>query len=180
MFIMALLGVTSHTFGQANPEVHKKGMQRLAFLEGTWGADTYKIDKNGDLQPAGSVEANDPDSTKLTSFKPIFNGNYYRITARAGYNFSMTIGYDQWRDTYVMVAFEDGPGLIDIYEGNFEADGSLVLTNFVSGTHYVQNGTSYYNRMVFTNVSKDKFTWFIDLSTDGNDWNRVARYDFKK
>lgn len=180
MAVILLLTTSAFVYGQANPEKHAAGMNRISFLKGTWGGASYKRLKDGTFEKAQTVSSNDPDSTKTSTFRSIYNGNYYRINGKLGFNFSMTIGYDQWRDKYVLVSFEDGPGLVDIYQGNFEANGDLVLSNFEAGTHYVQGGVKYYNRMVFANITGKEFTWFIDASTDGTNWKRLARYDLFK
>lgn len=179
MLVIFMIGATA-TFGQANPEVHAQGMKRISFLEGTWGGTSYKKLKDGTFEVKRTIYANDPDTSKLTTFKSIFNGNYYRVNAKVVYNFSMTIGYDQWRDKYVLVSFEDGPGLIDIYQGSFDEAGDLVLSNFEAGTHYVQDGVKYYNRMTFAKITDMGFTWLIDGSTDGMNWTRLTRYDLTR
>jgi len=178
--VLFLLTITTFVQGQANPEKHAAGMKRISFLKGTWGGISYKKLKDGTFEKTQTIASNDPDSTKTSTFRPIYNGNYYRVDGKVSFNFSMTIGYDQWRDKYVLVSFEDGPGLIDIYQGNFEANGDLVLSNFEAGTHYVQGGIKYYNRMVFATISDKGFTWYIEGSTDGTNWTRLARYDLLK
>lgn len=178
--IILLLAIATLSHGQANPEKHGVGMKRISFLGGTWGGVSYKKLKDGTFEKTQTISSNDPDSTKTSTFRPIFKGNYYRISGKVSFNFSMTIGYDQWRDKYVLVSFEDGPGLVDIYQGNFDANGDLVLSNFEAGTHYVHGGIKYYNRMVFTNITDESFTWFIDGSTDGENWRRLTRYDLIK
>jgi len=176
LLVFFMIGGTA-TFGQANPELHAQGIKRISFLEGTWGGTSYKKLKDGTFEVNRTILANDPDTTKLTIFKPIFKGNYYRVSSKVSFNFSMTIGYDQWRQKYVLVSFEDGPGLIDIYQGDFSDNGDLVLSNFEAGTHYIQGGAKYYNRMIFANITDKGFTWFIDGSTDGINWKRLTRYD---
>ena len=166
--------------GQPNPEKHAKGMSRLSFLNGIWNSISYKKSKEGSFEKIPTTPTDKTDTSKMTKFKPIFKGNYYHLEAKLQNNFSMTIGYDQWRDKYVMACFEDGPGLVDIYQGNFEANGDLVLSNYEAGTHYVQKGVKYYNRMVFTNFSPNGFTWYIDGSTDGSNWIKYNRYDLVK
>lgn len=167
--------------GQPNPEKHAKGMSRLSFLNYPWNSIFYKRLKDGSFEKIPTQPNTKIDSSLLTIFKPIFKGNYYHLEAKLQNNFfSMTIGYDQWRDKYVMVCFEDGPGLVDIYQGNFETNGDLVLSNYEAGTHYVHKGIKYYNRMVFTNFSPNGFTWYIDGSTDGSNWIKFSRYDLIK
>lgn len=167
-------------FGQADPIKHKAGMEKLSFLLGDWGADQYAPDENGEFKLIGSVSPDTPDKSKLWSFKSIFSGNYYRFKGNVGYNFSVTIGYDQWREVYMMTALDDAPGLTDVYQGGFNEAGDLVLSNHIIGTHYVQNGKKFFNRMIFTDISQNGFSWNIEISNDGENWTLVSKNDFKK
>lgn len=146
-------------------------MARLAPLAGDWSATVYRMTEEG-WSEAGTEHAHiyfmlndlalreDPDPDGVN-----------------GWQLESTIQYDQNRDLYRLVAMDDTWGNMDIYDGNFDADGRLVVTNLNSGTSYVgEDGSTLHFRLTTTIESADRNVFRVDMSADeGESWQAYQR-----
>lgn len=146
-------------------------MARLAPLAGDWAATVYRMTEAG-WSEAGTEHApiyfmlndlalhEDPDPDGVN-----------------GWQLESTIQYDQNRDLYRLVAMDDTWGNMDIYDGNLDADGRLVVTNLNSGTTYIgEDGSTLHFRLTTTIESADRNVFRVDMSADeGESWQAYQR-----
>ncbi len=148
------------------------GRRRLDFLAGPWELTLYNRNRDGEWVPNG---------TQSIVVEPSMNDLYLRLTiATPGFNYEMTLSYDVVMGTYRIVSRDDQSGLIDVYEGNFTPDGSLVTTNLRSGTHYLAGSRRIHNRMTLT-PGVDGWTSQIDGTGDeGATWSPQGRTEARR
>lgn len=148
------------------------GRRRLDFLAGTWELTVYNRNRDGEWVQNG---------TQSISVEPSMNDLYLRLTiATPGYNYEMTLSYDVVMGTYRIISRDDQSGLIDVYEGNFNPEGSLVVTNLRSGTHYLAGSRRIHNRMTLT-PGANGWTSQIDGSDDeGATWRPQGRTEARR
>ncbi|WP_300532342.1 DUF1579 family protein [Maricaulis sp.] len=146
-------------------------MARLAPLAGDWTATVYRMTETG-WSEAGTEHAHiyfmlndlalreDPDPDGVN-----------------GWQLESTIQYDQNRDLYRLVAMDDTWGNMDIYEGGFDSEGRLVVTNLRSGTSYVgDDGATLHFRLTTAIESPDRNVFSVDMSADqGASWQAYQR-----
>jgi len=147
----------------------RAGVQRLQFLKGDWRGCLRNADKAGGWG-VGTATAG--------HFRPSLNDLYLETEMVSGrYRYIMVFSYDHAQGRYRIASRDDQSGLIDIYEGDFGADGALVLSNLSSGTHYAYKGVKYFNRMTFTPAS-DGWSVIVEASNDmGASWKSQTRFD---
>jgi hypothetical protein len=148
------------------------GRRRLDFLAGPWELTLYNRNRDGEWIPNG---------TQSIVVEPSMNDLYLRLViATPGFNYEMTLSYDVLMDTYRVVSRDDQSGLIDVYEGNFTPDGSLVTTNLRSGTHYLAGSRRIHNRMTLT-PGVNGWTSQIEGSGDeGATWRPQGRSEARR
>lgn len=145
-----------------------EGIERLAFLDGRWTMvqETPDNDGNWQEQPASQL-----------SILPSMNGLYLETEISTGpYVYRLVFSYDAAQGRYRIMSRDDQSGLLDIYEGNFDETGALVVSNIASGTHYSRAGIDYHNRMTFTPDGDSGWTWIVELTADdGATWRPQVR-----
>lgn len=148
------------------------GRRRLDFLAGPWELTVYNRNRDGEWVPNG---------TQSIVVEPSMNDLYLRLMiATPGYNYEMTLSYDVVMGTYRVVSRDDQSGLIDVYEGNFNSEGSLVITNLRSGTHYIAGSRRIHNRMTLT-PGANGWTSQVEGSDDeGATWTPQARTEARR
>lgn len=68
-------------------------------------------------------------------------------TAVRTMNVRFALSYDVYQHRYRMTAIDDITGLIDVFTGNLNAQGALVLSNVESGTFYLANGKPMHTQL---------------------------------
>ncbi|WP_300556658.1 DUF1579 family protein [Maricaulis sp.] len=168
--------LTAQTDADTEPQTFpgaeaQAAMARLAPLAGDWTATVYRMTEDG-WSEAGTEHAHiyfmlndlalreDPDPDGVN-----------------GWQLESTLQYDQNRDHYRLVAIDDTWGNMDIYEGDFDADGRLVLSNLRSGTSYVgEDGTTLHFRLTTAIEGVDRIVFSVDMSMDtGESWQAYQR-----
>lgn len=152
------------------------GMERLAFMEGDWSIEAFVIADNGEWASSPL-----PESTTIQS---VFDGQFLQedeVQMMAGdmvIRFFIMWSYDQYRQTYRMVACDDAEGLMDILEGDFNAGtNTIVVSNLNTGTAVSDEaGNSMNLRLTSTQNNPDSFTDEMHESADGGQsWVPVYR-----
>ena len=63
-------------------------------------------------------------------FRPILGGRYLELEGRyQGTDFRLTLGWDAPHRQYRLTLLDSGSGALDLYSGQFDDEGVLVLTN---------------------------------------------------
>lgn len=155
---------------QADAGDFAAGMERMAFLRGDWTATQSVPTPQGGWRRLGE---------SALSFRASMNDRYLEtITASAGYNYHLIFSYDTAQRLYRIISRDDRSGLIDVYEGEFSADGALVVSNLRSGTHYSIGGVRYHNRMTFRRDGGRGWVWTVDGTSDGGrSWQPQTRVE---
>ncbi len=68
-------------------------------------------------------------------------------TAIRTMNVRFALSYDVYQHRYRMTAIDDITGLIDVFTGNLDAQGALVLSNVESGTSYLAKGKPMHTQL---------------------------------
>ncbi len=135
------------------------GVDRLSFLRGDWHASLFAPSAEGGWREAGETAMGVAAS---------MNDLYLETEVQSGpYLYEIVFSYDVVQDLYRVTSRDDQSGLIDVYEGAFEANGSLAVSNLESGTHYVSGGARYHNRMTFKKDSDGGWVWLVEATSDG-------------
>jgi len=148
-------------------------MARLSDLAGNWVSQVRTPNPQGDLVPRGEERAH---------IYYLLGDLALREEAQAenlsGFAIESTIQYDQNRDLYRLVAMDDTWGNMDIYEGGFEDDGILRLTNLRSGTSYVvPDGSQTSFRLSFTLIDRNNHEFLVEQTVDsGVNWSAMVAY----
>lgn len=147
-------------------------LRRLDFLKGPWVITRYSRSRDG-VWTANEVQT--------LTIGPSMNDLYLEATfVTPGYIYEMVFSYDTAMETYRVVSRDDQSGLIDVYQGDFNADGALVLTNLQSGTHYASGELQIHNRLIFAPTA-DGWSVSIDASADkGETWRPQGRHDARR
>lgn len=141
--------------------------RRLDFLSGPWTLTFYNLRRDGEWSAT---------ATQDVSVDSSMNDLY--LTTRfvtPGFSYEMVFSYDTAMRTYRIVSRDDRSGLMDVYQGDFNADGALVVSNLASGTHFLDRGRRVHNRMTFV---PDLGAWrvLIEGTADGGGtWRRQGR-----
>lgn len=146
------------------------GLERIAFLRGNWTATQSVPTPQGGSRRLGGI---------ALSFRSSMNDRYLETNAAsAGYNYHLIFSYDTAQRLYRIISRDDRSGLIDVYEGEFSADGALVVSNLRSGTHYSIGGVRYHNRMTFRRDGSRGWVWTVDGTSDGGrSWQPQTRVE---
>lgn len=137
----------------------RRGVERLTFLRGTWHATLHTPVGDGGWQEVGQTQL---DVT------PSMNDLYLVTEVRSGqYLYALVFSYDAAQDLYRITSRDDQSGLLDVYEGNFESSGALVVANVASGTHYQSGGVRIHNRMTFKPDAGSGWSWLVEATADG-------------
>ena len=158
-------------------------LDRLGLAEGYYGYKLYYPGDNGELSLVNEVLPSTGKAEDKLLIQRILNKNYFRMTVNGGgLIYELNLGFDQFRDKYVVVAFENAPGLLDVYQGSRNTDKTLQMDNLESGTHFLDaNGTKVHNRLTFKNMTQNSFTLEVEATIDfGKSWFSQARYEFMK
>lgn len=143
-----------------------QGVARLQFLVGDWTVVQS--------HPTGSGWVERPPIT--ADFKPSMNGLYVVGDFDSGaFTYEMVFSYDAAKGEYRVASRDDVSGLIDVYQGDFDASGELKLSNLASGTHYLVGGVRHHNRLTFTSGT-DGWQVLIEVTRDdGVTWAPQGR-----
>ena len=169
--LAALLALTAANaaFAQANP------MRQLAALDGNWEVNSFRTTQNGE-QPGRA-----PGSIAVQT---LFGGALFQevMVDNSGpqaYVMTMLISYDQFRDVY-RVAIGDSNGLLDIYEGDWDASGRILrIDNIRADTSFVaRNGQAYHFRIEYDMRRRNAPVKTVFISSDGGEnWSPYARHE---
>lgn len=137
----------------------RRGVERLSFLRGAWQATLHALGGDGGWREVGQTQLN------VTS---TMNDLYLVTEVRSGkFLYALVFSYDAAQDVYRVSSRDDQSGLLDIYEGNFDSNGALVVANIASGTHYQSAGVRIHNRMTFQPQADPGWSWLVEATADG-------------
>ncbi|AMW06289.1 hypothetical protein GEMMAAP_18890 [Gemmatimonas phototrophica] len=89
------------------------------------------------------------------------------------YRYQLTFSYDHVQRRYRVVSRDQISGLLDVFVGALEADGSLVLSNVEPGTHYLDAaGAKVFNRMRFTPKQEGCWMWVVETGRGSGEWTQ--------
>lgn len=127
--------------------------ERLRFIEGS-----YRVSSG----VAGDT------ATSVWRFRPVLGGKYFELDEVFRVAFRVTVGYDSTSQRYRMSLLDAGTGAFDIYDGDFDANGALVLQN------------PHFWRVSFAPTSAG-LIWRFEHSTDrGATWKGQPASEMKR
>lgn len=151
------------------------GLGKVDFVVGRWSGTHSRSPAPGS-EPAASKPA--PPEPAVVRFAPGQGGRYLEGETRVGpYGYRMVLSYDVAQKRYRFTSIDDVSGLLDVYEGDFDSTGALVVSNVGPGTHYLDGTSRIHNRLSFQPLSGDLWEWRVDGSTDGGKtWKRQQTF----
>lgn len=98
------------------------GFEKLQFLRGKWLMQpAQKTSKSTELTPKPAYQMD---------IVPVIAERYLRATGQQdGTAFELTFGYDEKRQFYRLSILDSYTGMPDFYQGNFNEQGILIMTN---------------------------------------------------
>ena len=162
--------VASATAAHAQDDVSARqleAMARLAPLAGDWVI-------TGQIMGPSGAQALEPGMAQAGY---AFNDRGLEETARIdlgseGLTELRTLfTYDPYREVYRLSVMDDAFGLLDIYEGAFDAQGRLVTTNLRADTSYPIEGGQLHFKLVHDFTGSDGHAFEVYMSADrGESW----------
>ena len=149
-------------------------MARLAPLEGAWTVEVYQANTEGGWTLLGEEH---------TRIEFMFNDLTLREhPAEDGvhpYRLETTLQYDQNRDVYRLAAMDDTWGNLDIFEGQWRAPDTLVMTNIKADTSFITDtGQALHFRLTTRIISEDTHEFLVEMTADrGESWQSFMRYN---
>ncbi len=116
----------------ASQDAHKAAMQRLAPLEGSFAVTGVRHSQEGETPL--------PQSIAKSAY--ILNGFGLEETVEVDMGMEKpvtlltTFSYDPYRKVYRVSVLDDTFGLLDVYEGRFNSEGVLSVTNLRSDSYF--------------------------------------------
>lgn len=93
-----------------------------------------------------------------------------------------TITYDQFRKVYRVTLLDDTLGLMDVYEGDFDTDTVLSVTNLRSDTHFPigPNGEAMHFKLRW-DLGASPITYELLMTVDGGEsWDNFSKMTYTK
>lgn len=146
---------------QEASEKFEAGFARLQFIKGSWIRAAASPGK------AGAPEGAAPKTLAIT---PYMGGKYLETHGNlGGVDFQIIFSYYQPENHYIMSIVDDKSGVLDVYHGDFDADGSLVFTN------------SQFFRVSLVPLANGNFRWIGAHSRDqGASWKVTNTFDLQR
>ncbi len=151
------------------------GMERLRFMAGEWEVVAHVMGEEGvwvaTPLPTTTSITRAPGGTFHQEIMPVAYGE---LVTQLFFSWS----YDPYRHVYRMVSCDSSTGLMDVLEGQFEADTDTVVINDVrSGTTVREaDGSQSYMQLASSKTGEDSFTDIVSESRDGGQsWTPVFR-----
>ncbi|MCC3859582.1 DUF1579 family protein [Pseudemcibacter aquimaris] len=159
-------------YANAKSVLHEK-MGKLSTLVGDWSQEHYTYSEEGTWEKTGT--SNLKLSKSLSDL--MISGETRDMVPAEGMNLELSFTYDLYRKIYRMSVVDSIYGLMDIYEGEFNQDGHLMLTNINKDTFFpVENGAMHF-RFTFKDDDPDKISCFIEQTSDaGEKWSPMLNY----
>ncbi len=89
--------------------------------------------------------------------------------------------YDRFRDVYRVAHFDNATAHLDVYEGRFDDDGRLVMTNVASGTPWEDYRGVFHSRQILYGLTDDGFKVDFEVSADGGKtWTLDHRFTYTR
>ena len=140
-------------------EKFRAGFERLQFIEGSWHAAAKGA---GGPKPDGGLPT--------AVIAPYMGGKYLEMHGtKDNVAFQIVFSYYAPENKYLMSIVDDQSGVLDVYDGNFDGDGTLVFTN------------RQFYRVSLIPKAKDGFDWVGEYSADrGKNWKPGQTYAFQR
>ncbi len=89
--------------------------------------------------------------------------------------------YDRFRDLYRVAQFDNGTAHLDVYEGRFDDDGRLVMTNVAAGTPWEDYRGVHHSRQILYDLTDGGFKVDVEVSADGGEtWVLDHRFTYSR
>ncbi len=133
---------------------------RLDFVKGFWSGTPWQYRQ-------GSPTSSEP--RVAYDFRPVLGERYLEASGtRSGVDFRLTLSYNAVDKRYMMSLLDSGSGVLDVYAGDFDEGGRLVLEN------------PHHFRAVLAPAAKG-WQWIYEHSADGGGhWVTTSRIDFDR
>lgn len=161
---LALLIVLPAVSGAQTPrERQAEAMARLHSMIGTWRVGGVRHTRDGaePLRQGAATVALELDGRVLVERGQI------DLAADDLTRIRTLFSYDPYRDVYRVMSIDEAYGLMDIYEGGFDAQGRLAVTNLRSDTHFpIESGRLHF-QLRWDLSDPDAHGFDVLMTTDG-------------
>lgn len=152
--------------------VHER-VEALNSLLGDWNVEQFTYAANGEWQKTSTSKMNMVSGLAGV----MISGESRDMMPKGAMDLELTLTYDQFRETYRMSVIDSIYGLMDIYEGDMNSDGHLVLTNIKSDTHFPYENDIMHFRFTFNDDEEGKISFSIEQTSDsGENWSPMLNY----
>lgn len=152
--------------------VHEK-VDLLKSLVGDWNVTQFTYTESGDWKETSTSKMNMVSGLSGV----MISGESRDMMPKGAMDLELTLTYDQFRETYRMSVIDSIYGLMDIYEGDMNETGHLVLTNIAKDTHFPYEGDVMHFRFIFNDSDHDKISFSIEQTSDrGETWAPMLNY----
>jgi hypothetical protein len=179
LLILILLTFNSFTAAQQGDpsSAPKQAMIKLQNLQGNWEATLSTSFDRGVTWKENPPNAVNVDS----SLNDLLLTQQNTTLSNNGWNMMQLASYDQYRETYRLVVIDDTWGLMDVYEGQIDAENRLTIDNLNSATFFPGQKKAWVAFRLSIELTKCSRATHIDASIDkGKTWVPYMVYRYER
>lgn len=177
LLFCAFASTSAHALQKEPSLVPKQAMQKIKVIEGKWLSTMYMSQDKGKTwakYPSQKVMVKSQLNDLLIEQKNL-------EPSHNGWNMMHSVTYDQYRKIYRQTVVDDTWGLMDIYEGDIDKDGVLVISNVDSKTFFPGRDKTWLAFRIKIELTNCVRTSHIDVSLDqGKVWIPYIKYEYEK
>ena len=144
-----------------------EAMARLAPLAGDWLVTGEMMGPDG----AQALEPGTAQAQYAFNQRGLEETAHIELGSEGMTELRTLFTYDPYRAVYRLSVMDDAFGLLDIYEGTFDAEGRLVTTNLRSDTSYPIEGGQLHFKLVHDFTGSEGHDFEVYMSADrGESW----------
>lgn len=149
------------------------GMEPLIELAGDWTVNVEQTPQPG----APSTTSERPSKVELLLGKALMQESFESDGDEA----RVSLAYDRFNEVYRRTAVDSDRGQIDVQQGTFNEEGSLVLDNLETGTSFSMGGRTIHLRTTYSGLSADGFVVTTEATIDaGENWFTAATATYSR
>lgn len=165
---VALCVISAGAQAQDDPSARQiEAIARLAPLAGDWVVSGQVMGPGGAL----ALDTGEAQTRFVFNDRGLEDNARIDLGGEGATHLRTLFSYDPYRGLYRLSVMDDTFGLLDIYEGDFDDAGRLVVTNLRSDTSYPIEGGQLHFKLVYDFTHADGHDFDIYMSADrGENW----------
>ena len=171
-----LFSICTHAQQQSDvSSTPRKAMQSLSVMQGEWESTmsiSYDMGSSWQSKPSNKVRVDSKLNGMVLEQRNL-------TPSHNGWSIIVNTAYDQYRQQYRHIVMDDVWGMMDVYEGNLDEQGNLVVNNLDSETFFPGiNNTWLAFRLVIELSECERQTRIQASPNNGETWIPYIRYNF--